>query len=247
MQPLPVPDRRRRHRAQTSSTLRPSASTSSGCSRPIRSSRSPTRTRARSSRICRALDGLPLALELAAARVRTLGAEGTAARLGERLSLLSRGARDLPERQRSLRATLDWSVQLLDADAVRVLGALGAFSGGASLEAVEDVARGSDVPSALEDLLDAALVTRSGGATGEPRFGDARDSPRVRDGAPREVGRGACAARPASRAGFSRWWKATGRTGSGTWMRRGSIGSSSSTTTTGRALEHARARRRRRT
>ena len=123
------------------------------------------------ARICRALDGLPLALELAAARVRTLGAEGTAARLGERLSLLSRGARDLPERQRSLRATLDWSVQLLDADAVRVFGALGAFSGGASLEAVEAVARGSDVPSALEDLLDAALVTRTAGATGEPRFG----------------------------------------------------------------------------
>ena len=69
------------------------------------------------ARICRALDGLPLALELAAARMRTLGAEGTAARLGERLSLLSRGARDLPERQRSLRATLDWSVQLLEADA----------------------------------------------------------------------------------------------------------------------------------
>ncbi len=123
------------------------------------------------ARICRALDGLPLALELAAARVRTLGAEGTAARLGERLSLLSRGARDLPERQRSLRATLDWSVQLLGADAVRVVGALGAFSGGASLEAVEAVARGSDVPSALEDLLDAALVTRTAGATGEPRFG----------------------------------------------------------------------------
>ncbi len=123
------------------------------------------------ARICRALDGLPLALELAAARVRTLGAEGTAARLGERLSLLSRGARDLPERQRSLRATLDWSVQLLDANALRVLGALGAFSGGASLDAVEVVATGSDVPSALDDLLDAALVTRTSGPTDEPRFG----------------------------------------------------------------------------
>jgi predicted ATPase/DNA-binding SARP family transcriptional activator len=123
------------------------------------------------ARICRALDGLPLALELAAARVRTLGAEGTAARLGERLSLLSRGARDLPERQRSLRATLDWSVQLLEADAVRVLAALGAFSGGASLEAVEAVVPGSDVPTALDDLLDTALVMRTAGATDEPRFG----------------------------------------------------------------------------
>jgi predicted ATPase len=121
------------------------------------------------ARICRALDGLPLALELAAARARTLGVEGTAQRLGERLSLLSRGARDLPERQRSLRATLDWSVQLLDDDARRVLGALGAFSGGASLEALEAVAGDVDVVTALDDLLDAALVTRVRGAA-EPRF-----------------------------------------------------------------------------
>ena len=123
------------------------------------------------ARICRALDGLPLALELAAARVRTLGPEGTAARLGERLSLLSRGARDLPERQRSLRATLDWSVQLLDDDAVRVLASLGAFSGGASLDAVESVVVDSDVLTALDDLLDAALLTASAEASGEPRFG----------------------------------------------------------------------------
>ena len=121
------------------------------------------------ARICRALDGLPLALELAAARARTLGPEGTAERLGERLSLLSRGARDLPERQRSLRATLDWSVQLLADDARQVLGALGAFSGGASLEALEAVVGDIDVVTALDDLLDAALVTRVGGAS-EPRF-----------------------------------------------------------------------------
>ncbi len=123
------------------------------------------------ARVCRALDGLPLALELAAARVRTLGPEGLADRLGHRLSLLSRGARDLPERQRSLRATLDWSVQLLDEDARGVLAALGAFNGGASLGALEAVADdGLDVPGALEDLLDAALVTRLDTA-GAPRFG----------------------------------------------------------------------------
>jgi predicted ATPase/DNA-binding SARP family transcriptional activator len=112
------------------------------------------------ARICRALDGLPLALELAAARVRTLGPEGTAVRLGERLSLLSRGARDLPERQRSLRATLDWSVQLLDDDPRRLLAAFGAFSGGASLDGLEAVAVDVDVADALEELLDAALVGR---------------------------------------------------------------------------------------
>jgi predicted ATPase/DNA-binding SARP family transcriptional activator len=112
------------------------------------------------ARICRALDGLPLALELAAARVRTLGPEGPAVRLGEQLSLLSRGARDLPERQRSLRATLDWSVQLLDDDPRRLLAAFGAFSGGASLDALETVAVDVDVADALEELLDAALVGR---------------------------------------------------------------------------------------
>jgi predicted ATPase/DNA-binding SARP family transcriptional activator len=112
------------------------------------------------ARICRALDGLPLAVELAAARVRTLGPEGTAQRIGERLSLLSRGARDLPERQRSLRATLDWSVQLLDDEPRRLLAALGAFSGGASLDGLEAVAAAVDVADALEDLLDAALVGR---------------------------------------------------------------------------------------
>jgi predicted ATPase/DNA-binding SARP family transcriptional activator len=122
------------------------------------------------ARICRALDGLPLAVELAAARVRTLGPEGTAERLGERLSLLSRGARDLPERQRSLRATLDWSVQLLDEEPRRLLAVLGAFSGGAPLAGLEAVAGELDVADALEDLLDAALVSRL--ATSEaPRFG----------------------------------------------------------------------------
>ena len=123
------------------------------------------------ARICRALDGLPLALELAAARVRTLGPEGTADRLGERLSLLSRGARDLPERQRSLRATLDWSVQLLGDEERHLLAALGAFSGGASLDAVEAVAGDGDVADGLDDLLDAALVSRLSTAAAPPRFG----------------------------------------------------------------------------
>ena len=123
------------------------------------------------ARICRALDGLPLALELAAARARLLGAEGTANRLGDMLGLLSRGARDLPARQRSLRATIDWSVRGLDEQARTVFAALGAFSGGATVAAVEAVADGDvDVATALDDLLDAALVaTADLGAGGEPR------------------------------------------------------------------------------
>src|SRR4029079_10954239 len=96
------------------------------------------------ARICRALDGLPLALELAAARVRTLGPEGTAERLRARVSLLSRGARDLPERQRSLRATLDWSVQLLGQEERDLLTVLGALRRRASLDELQIVARGGE-------------------------------------------------------------------------------------------------------
>jgi predicted ATPase/DNA-binding SARP family transcriptional activator len=124
------------------------------------------------ARITRALDGLPLAIELAAARVRVLGVEGTAKRLGEALSLLTRTAPDLPERQRSLRATVEWSVNLLDPQARQVLTTLAAFPGGATLEAIEVVAEpGTDVPGALDALLDASLVTSSTGYGGNPRFG----------------------------------------------------------------------------
>jgi len=125
------------------------------------------------ARICQALEGLPLALELAAARVRLLGAEGTADRLGDMLGLLSRGDRDLPERQRSLRATIDWSVRGLDEEARSVFAALGAFSGGATLAAIEAVAAGEsevDVVASLDDLLDASLVTASPADGAEPRF-----------------------------------------------------------------------------
>ena len=123
------------------------------------------------ARICRALDGLPLALELAAARVRLLGAEGTADRLGDMLGLLSRGARDLPARHQSVRATIDWSVRGLDDDARTVFAALGAFSGGGTLEAVEAVVgHDADVPTALDDLLDAALVAAGRGSGTGPRF-----------------------------------------------------------------------------
>ena len=123
------------------------------------------------SRITRALDGLPLAIELAAARVRVLGVEGTAKRLGEALSLLTRTAPDLPERRRSLRATVEWSVNLLDPAAKRALAALAAFPGGASLEALEFVAGpGTDVAAALDALLDASLVTSAPSYGGDPRF-----------------------------------------------------------------------------
>jgi predicted ATPase len=122
------------------------------------------------TRICRALDGLPLALELAAARVRVLGPEGTAKRLGERLALLARDEHDLPPRQRSLRATIDWSHDLLDEDEQRVFRVLGVFAGAVTLDAIEDIA-GSGAVDALEGLLDAGLVLHQPDAAGEPRFG----------------------------------------------------------------------------
>ena len=123
------------------------------------------------ARICRALDGLPLALELAAARVRVLGVEGTAKRLGERLALLTRSAPDVPERLRSLRAAIDWSYDLLDEPTRRVFRALGVFSGGASLDALEAVVGDDlDVPTAVEMLVDSGLTVLDTNTDGEPRF-----------------------------------------------------------------------------
>jgi tetratricopeptide (TPR) repeat protein len=123
------------------------------------------------ARITRALDGLPLAIELAAARVRVLGVEGTAKRLGEALAFLVRTAPDIPERLRSLQAAVDWSVNLLEPAARHVRVVLAAFPGGATLDALEAVADpGTDVATAVEELLDASLVQHHLDAAGEPRF-----------------------------------------------------------------------------
>jgi predicted ATPase/class 3 adenylate cyclase len=91
------------------------------------------------SAICRHLDELPLALELAAARVRALTPEQILARLDQRLPLLTGGARDAPERQRTLRATIEWSHDLLPSDERRLFACLAVFRGGCSLEAAERV------------------------------------------------------------------------------------------------------------
>jgi len=118
--------------------------------------------------ICRRLDGLPLAVELAAARIRSLTPGAIRDRLSSRLSLLTRGPRDLPARQQTLRETLDWSADLLG-DAERdVFARLGVFAGGASLEACETVC-GAELDT-LDALVDHNLVRRVDVA-GEPRFG----------------------------------------------------------------------------
>jgi predicted ATPase len=113
-------------------------------------------------RICAALEGVPLALELAAARIRVLSPAMLLDRLDHRLPLLTGSARDLPDRQRTIEATIEWSVSLLDADARDLLVRLGVFAGDFSLEAVEAVASGApgraDALSLLADLIDNSLV-----------------------------------------------------------------------------------------
>ncbi|MGV9882744.1 BTAD domain-containing putative transcriptional regulator [Streptomyces sp. NPDC003006] len=106
--------------------------------------------------ICRRLDGIPLALELAATRVRTLGVKELAARLGDRFRLLTSGQRGAPARQQTLRAVIDWSWELLSAPERIVLRRLAVHRDGCTLEAAEAVCAGDGV--AREEVLD--LVTR---------------------------------------------------------------------------------------
>jgi predicted ATPase/DNA-binding XRE family transcriptional regulator len=114
--------------------------------------------------ICRRLDGLPLALELAAARAKVLPPAELLARLGERADLLSQGARDADDRHRTLGATLDWSYRLLDARAARLLPQLSAFAGGWTLDAMTGVCDAGDEIEALDalaTLIDNSLVWRA--------------------------------------------------------------------------------------
>jgi predicted ATPase/DNA-binding SARP family transcriptional activator len=125
--------------------------------------------------ICRRLDGLPLALELAAARLRALPLATLAERLDDRFRLLSRGARTALPRQQTLRAVVDWSYDLLFSDERRLFARLTAFTGGCGLAAAEAVCADDQVPAdeildVLSRLVDKSLVTASGG-DGEARFG----------------------------------------------------------------------------
>jgi predicted ATPase/DNA-binding winged helix-turn-helix (wHTH) protein len=111
--------------------------------------------------ICERVGGLPLAIELAAARLGVLSPAELAERLGNELGVLDRGPQDAPERQRTLRATLDWSFELLDEQERRAFSALGAFAGGCDVEAAQAVT-GSPLP-VLEGLVDKSLVMARGG------------------------------------------------------------------------------------
>jgi predicted ATPase len=122
--------------------------------------------------ICARLDGLPLALELAAARIRLISPRQMRARLNRRLQWLTGGARDAPARQQTLRATLDWSHDLLPTPEQILFRRLAVFVGGCTLEAAEAVANADgnlDILNGLESLLDHHLLGQQEVA-GEPRF-----------------------------------------------------------------------------
>jgi predicted ATPase/RsiW-degrading membrane proteinase PrsW (M82 family) len=125
--------------------------------------------------ICRRLDGLPLAIELAAARTRLLDPASLLDRLGERLDLLSGGAVDLPERQRTLRSAIDWSYDLLAPPERALFARLSVFRGAWSLDGAEQISgeagRRSEFLTQVESLIENSLVERRPSPEGELQFG----------------------------------------------------------------------------
>jgi predicted ATPase/DNA-binding CsgD family transcriptional regulator len=126
--------------------------------------------------ICIRLDGLPLAIELAAARIKLLPPQALLARLSQRLSVLSERARTVPERQQTLRNTLQWSYDLLNADEQRLFRRLSVFAGGCTLEAITMVCseegedQTSDVLHGVSSLLDHSLIYQLKQESEEPRL-----------------------------------------------------------------------------
>ena len=128
--------------------------------------------------ICARVDGLPLAIELAAARIRMFSPQALLDRLGSSLKVLRGGARDLPARQQALRDAIDWSYELLDNDEQRLFEMLALFQS-CTFEAVEAVAyrvdgwveRGVDIFDELTSLVDKSLIRQVDQKSGEPRFG----------------------------------------------------------------------------
>ncbi len=128
------------------------------------------------AKICIGLDGLPLAIELAAARIKLFSPSALLARLDQRLSLLTGGAHDLPTRQRTLRDEIAWSYNLLVAEEQTLFRRLAVFVGGFTLEAAQSVGKANgnwamDVVDAVATLVDHNLVKALEGNGDEPRFG----------------------------------------------------------------------------
>ncbi len=134
----------------------------------------PANTRA-IAEICVRLDGLPLAIELAAARIKLLPPQALLTRLAHRLQVLTSGARDAPVRQQTLRNTLAWSYDLLDAEAQRLFRRLSVFVGGCTLEAVEGIYTvlgntPAEVLDGVASLMDKSLLRQVEQEGGEPRL-----------------------------------------------------------------------------
>jgi predicted ATPase/DNA-binding winged helix-turn-helix (wHTH) protein len=125
--------------------------------------------------ICSRVDGLPLAIELAAARIKMLPPSAMLARLESRLQLLTAGPRDLPERQQTLRKTIDWSYGLLNESEQKLLRRMGVFLGGCTLEAAEAVCDtrndlAAEIFDLMSSLVDKSLVQQTDLGNDEPRF-----------------------------------------------------------------------------
>ena len=132
------------------------------------------------ARVCRALDGMPLAIELAAARLRTMSVDQLANRLDDRFRLLTGGSRIALPRHRTLRAVVDWSWELLSDEERMVLRRLSVFVGGAGLEAAEQVCAGAEIePYLILELLTSLTEKSLLIADGVDGVGDG-DAPRYR-------------------------------------------------------------------
>ncbi len=125
--------------------------------------------------ICRRLDGLPLAIELAAVRVKLFTPTAILNRLEKSLDLLTGGAKDLPKRQQTMRGAIAWSYELLDADEKKLLNRLSVFRGGLNLEGAEAIGNAEadlsvDLLDVVSSLIDKSLLSQREQADGEPRF-----------------------------------------------------------------------------
>ena len=139
--------------------------------------------------ICLRLDGLPLAIELATARIRLFSPQALLERLGSRLKLLRGGPRDLPVRQQTLRDAIGWNYELLDCGEKRLFALLSVFPS-CTLEAVEGVARevrqldemGVDILDGVTSLVDKSLIRRADQGARRAAVSDAWNDPRIRCG-----------------------------------------------------------------
>ena len=185
--------------------------------------------------ICERLDGLPLAIELAAARMKLLPPQALLSRLGNRLKLLTGGARNLPERQRTLRNTIEWSYGMLDEGEKMLFARLAVFSGGGTLEAIEAVCDAEGDLPVDRSKASPRFWTRA--CCGKRRtrrraaLRNARDHPRVRAGEARGE-RGRRSRRACPRRILSWPWRNRPSPGcGGRRMRRGWTRWNKSTTT----------------